>query len=127
MKTRLIAVALITGWLLAGAANGQKVSIREFQLQDDETGSRLILRSDGSYIYAGCGNDIKLEGVGNIKISGCMVLFEAVNRSRLVQAEIDLCKRTGRSSILLDGPHGSEPLQLTVIDSDMSNNTAEFN
>ena len=129
MKSRLFAAALLTGWFLTVAAIGQKVSIREFQLQDDESGSRLILRSDGSYIYAGCGNDIKLEGVGNIKIAGCLVTFEAVNRFRLVQAELDLCKRSGRASILLDGPSpaggGGEQLHLTVIDSDISNNTAE--
>jgi hypothetical protein len=128
MKTRLIAVTLITGWLLAGAASAQKASIRQFQLQDDETGSRFTFHSDGSYQYAGCGNNFELEGVGNVKISGCMVTFEAVNRFRLVQAEIDLCKRSGRASILLDDPTplgpGGEPVHLTVIDSNMSNNTA---
>lgn len=125
MKTRLFVVVLICGSLLAGAANAQKVPIRRFLLQDDETGSHFTLYSDGSYAYAGCGNEIRLEGVGNIRISGCMVTFEAVQRLRLVQAEVDLCKRTGRASILLDGRLGSETIQVTVIDSDMSNNTTE--
>lgn len=131
MKTRLLTVVLICGALLVGNAGAQKETIRQFLLQDDETGSHFTLYSDGSYVYAGCGDDIKLEGVGNLKFSGCLITFEAVNRFRLVQAEIDLCKRAGRASILLDGPgpQGGEaaPLQLTVVDSDMSNSRTECN
>lgn len=129
MKTMILAVMLICGSALAGAANARKDTIWQFRLQDDETGSHFTLDSGGTYEYVGCGNDIKLEGVGNVKFFGCIVTFEAINRSPLVQAEIDLCKRAGRASLLLDGLsptiEKSKPIQFIVIDSDMSNNTSE--
>jgi hypothetical protein len=129
MRIRLLAVVLICGSLVAGAANAQRGPIRQLLLQDDETGSRFSLSLKGAYSYVGCDNNIKLEGEGNVKISGCMVTFESNSRSPVVQAEIDLCKGSGRASILMNvfgsAAEDIDAFLLTVIDSDMSNNSAQ--
>jgi hypothetical protein len=129
MRIRLLAVVLICGSFVTGAANAQRGPIRQLLLQDDETGSLFSLSLKGAYAYVGCDNNIKLEGGGTVKLSGCMVTFETDARSPLVQAEIDLCKGSGRASILMN-ERGSaaedvDAFLLTVIDSDMSNNTAQ--
>jgi len=128
MRTRLLAGFLICGAFVAGAANAQRGPIRQFLLQDDETGSSFSLTLKGAYAYVGCDNNIKLEGDGNVKISGCIVTFDTVSRFPLVHAEIDLCKGSGSASILMHelgtATHDVDAFLLTVIDSDMSNNTS---
>ena len=129
MKTRLIVTAFLICSLLGATAIGQKRSIRLFELQDDETGSHFTFDSTGNYLYVGCKEEIKLDGVGNVKITGCTVTLESLTRTSQVQAEVDLCKRSGGASILLDGPcalgNDCEPKHFTVVDSNSSNNTAE--
>lgn len=104
-------------------------AIRQFQLQDDESGSQFTFDTTGNYVYAGCRDGLKLEGVGNLKISGCTITLEAVSRFSLVQAEVNLCKSAGQASILLEGPcpvnQNCEPQHLTVVDSDTNNNTPD--
>ena len=118
MRSRLIGIALMMGSLLVATASGQR-STRQFALQDDESGSHFTFDT-------ACGKGIKIEGVGNVRISGCTVTLEALGRFRLVQAEADLCKRTGKASILLDSPCllGQECVtqHVTVTDSNTANN-----
>ncbi len=87
--------------MLVMTASGQR-PIRQFTLQDDDSGSRFTFDTSGNYAYTQCGKEIKVEGVGNATISGCRVTFEAIGRFRLVQAEADMCKRSGRASVLLE-------------------------
>jgi hypothetical protein len=128
MRSRLMGIALMMGSLLVATASGQR-STRQFALQDDQSGSHFTFDSSGNYVYAPCGNGIKIEGVGNVRISGCTVTLESVGRYRLVQAEADLCKSTGKASILLEGPClvGQECVaeHLTVTDSSTANNSPD--
>ena len=128
MRSRLIGIALMMGSLLVATASGQR-STRQFALQDDESGSHFTFDTEGNYSYVACGKGIKIEGVGNVRISGCTVTLEALGRFRLVQGEADLCKRTGKASILLDGPCpvGQECFtqHLTVTDSNTANNSPD--
>jgi hypothetical protein len=127
MRSRLIGIALMMCSLLVATASGQRT--RQFALQDDESGSHFTFDSQGNYAYAACGKGISIQGVGNVRISGCTVSLEAVGRLVLVQAEADLCKRTGKASILLEGPCpvGREcaDQHLTVTDSNMANNSPD--
>lgn len=128
MRTRLVGIAFMMCSLLVATASGQR-SIRQFVLQDDESGSHFTFDSSGNYVYSECGKGIKIEGVGNVTITGCTVKLEALGRFRLVQAEADLCKRTGKASILLEGPCpiGRECLaeHLTITDSNMANSSPD--
>lgn len=111
------------------AANGQKRLIRQFELQDDQSGSHFTFDDTGSYSYAGCEDGLKLEGTGEVTIKGCVVTLVAVTPTRLVQAELNPRTRSGNASILLETacpPIGEcAPLQVTVNDSNTQNNTPE--
>lgn len=128
MRSRIISTGFLVCSLLAVTASGQR-PIRQFTLQDDDSGSQFVFDSLGNYAYTNCGKEIKIDGVGTVKISGCTVTFEANARFSLVLAETDLCKRAGRASVLLEGPCPRfgvcEPQHFTVIDSDTTNDTPD--
>lgn len=128
MKTRFIIAGLLICSLM-GAASGQRRPIRQIELQDDESGSHFVFDTSGNYVYTNCEDGTKLEGVANVKISGCAITLEGLTKFRLVQAEADVCKRVGKASVMQEGgacPSGTacDPQQWTVIDSNMANNTA---
>ena len=127
MKFRLIGITLMMSSMLVATASGQR-STRQFALQDDESGSHFTFDSSGSYTYVACGDGIKIEGVGTVTISGCRVTLESVGRFRLVQAEADLCKRSGKASILIEGPCPLGQVceqHMTVTDSNSANNSPD--
>jgi len=129
MKSRLATLGLMICTLLAVAASGQDRFQQKFFLQDDSTGSYLGFDLSGSYLYVGCDNDAKFEGVGRVTISGCKVTLEALAKYRLVQAEADMCAGVGKASILQQGPcplgRDCEPLQFTISDSNMKDSAPE--
>jgi len=129
MKTRLIIAGLLICSLL-GAASAQRKPIRQIELQDDESGNHFVFDTSGNYVYTNCEAGIKIEGTANVKISGCMITLDGLTRLRLVQAEVDICKRTGKASVMDEGgacPSGAtcEPQQWTVVDSNTANNAPD--
>jgi hypothetical protein len=128
MRSLLIGTTLMMCSLFVATASGQR-SIRQFTLQDDESGSHFVFDSSGNYSYIACGKGIRVDGVGNVKISGCSITLDAIGRFRLVQAEADLCKRTGKASVLLEVPcrlgEECEPQHFTVTDSNTANNSPD--
>lgn len=128
MKTRLIIAGLLICSLI-GAASGQRRPIRLIELQDDESGNHFVFDTSGNYVFTNCEDGIKFEGTATVKISGCTITLDGLTKFRLVQAEVDICKRTGKASLMQeDGscPSGGpcEPQQWTVVDSNTANNGA---
>lgn len=128
MKTRLTIIAFAICSLFAATASGQRAT-RIFQLQDDESGAHFTFDSSGNYSYWNCQDGTKLQGAGNLKISGCTVTLDALTRMRLVQAEVDLCKRVGKASVIVESscPNTEDcgAQQWTVADANTGNNTPD--
>jgi hypothetical protein len=91
----------ITVSLLTLSAHGQR-PVRRFCLQDDRTGAQLAFSADGAYQFTTCRSEIPVQGVGKVKIKGCLVTLTDVTNHQLIQAELNTCDSSGKASIRVD-------------------------
>lgn len=127
MKSRTIAVALMVSSLLVVAASGQIKTFAEVILQDDASGNYLVINlTTGEYNFTVCQTGFVLGGKAKVSYSGCSITVKDVSETRLVLAEVDLCKKTGRASITLESPAPGPPTrEWEITDSNTRNSVAE--
>ncbi|MEW6130569.1 MAG: hypothetical protein AB1757_26275 [Acidobacteriota bacterium] len=99
-------------------------------IQDDSTGNFLLISlSSGEYKFYRCRDGLTFAGIGTVKLNGCAVTFESIDKLHRVLASVDECDQQAKAAIEIFTRWGNkfdiEPIKEYLSDSNMRDSTTE--
>jgi hypothetical protein len=95
-------------------------------IQSDADGSFLIFSTlTGEFKFYHCADGASIGGVGLVKIDGCNVYFEALQKTYRIVASVNVCDQAGKAAVEMYGAAGAVIMQEFMNDGNLLDNTTQ--